>query len=114
MSYRNVARRGDIWSGEMLSIEVSGQHLLLVNLDDQIYAYADICPHQKSRLSEGTLGEGIIRCARHHWEFDARSGAGVNPQNTCLRVFPVRLDGDDILVDIDTTSTPDAAGATEP
>jgi toluene monooxygenase system ferredoxin subunit len=101
MGFQKIAELEDLWSGEMRGLEVNGEPILLVNVDDHIYAYADACPHQKSRLSEGTLKDKIIRCARHHWEFDICTGSGVNPQNTCLRVFPVRLEGQDILVDID-------------
>jgi toluene monooxygenase system ferredoxin subunit len=101
MEYQKVAEVGDLWSGEMRGLEVSGERILLVNVDDRIYAYADACPHQKSRLSEGTLTGKVIRCARHHWEFNVCTGDGVNPQNTCLIGVPVRLDGENILVAID-------------
>ena len=101
MGFRKVAKIGDLWSGEMMGLEVNGERILLVNVDNHIYAYADACPHQKSRLSEGTLTDKILRCARHHWEFDICSGSGVNPQNSCLTVFPIRLNGEEILVDVD-------------
>jgi toluene monooxygenase system ferredoxin subunit len=102
MGFQKIAKLEDLWSGEILGVEMNGEHILLLNIDDQIYAYADVCPHQRSRLSEGTLTEGILRCARHHWEFDALSGLGVNPRNTCLKTFPVVLDGEDILINIDS------------
>jgi toluene monooxygenase system ferredoxin subunit len=102
MGFKKVAEVEDLWSGEMRGLEVNGEHLLLVNVDGHIYAYADACPHQKSRLSEGTLTDKVLRCARHHWEFDVCSGSGVNPKNTCLKAFPIKLDGQDILVDIDS------------
>jgi len=105
MGFQKVAERGELWSGEMVGLEVNGERILLVNVDNHIYAYADSCPHQKSRLSEGTLTDKILRCARHHWEFDVCSGSGVNPQNSCLKVFPIRLSGEDILVDIDPVRT---------
>jgi toluene monooxygenase system ferredoxin subunit len=101
MGFRKVAKITDLWSGEMMGLEVNGERVLLVNIDNRIYAYADICPHQKSRLSEGTLADKILRCGRHHWEFDVCSGSGVNPQNACLRMFPIRVNGEDILVDMD-------------
>ena len=85
----------------MMGLEVNGERVLLVNIDNHIHAYADACPHQMSRLSEGTLTDKILRCARHHWEFDACSGSGVNPRNACLKLFPIKIDGEDILVDID-------------
>ncbi len=101
MGYQKIAEVEDLWSGEMRGLKVNGEPILLVNVDDHIYAYADACPHQKSRLSEGTLRGKVIRCARHHWEFDVCTGNGVNPQDTCLRGFPVRLDGQYIFVDVD-------------
>jgi len=109
MSYQRIVEVEDLWSGEMRGLEMNGERILLVNLDDQIYAYADTCPHQKSRLSEGTLTGRTIRCARHHWEFDVCTGNGVNPQNTCLRAFPARIDGQYIFVDIDAGATLNAA-----
>ena len=101
MGYQKIAEVEDLWSGEMRGLELNGQCILLVNVDDLFYAYADACPHQKSRLSEGKLTAKVLRCARHEWEFDVCTGRGVNPQNTCLRVFPIRLNRQDILVDID-------------
>jgi toluene monooxygenase system ferredoxin subunit len=101
MAFQKVAKIEDLWSGEMIGLEVNGERVLLVNVDNRICAYADVCPHQKSRLSEGTLTNKILRCARHHWEFDVRTGSGVNPQDACLKLFPIRVDGEDILVDID-------------
>ena len=85
----------------MVGLEIEGRPILLVNIDSRIYAHLDACPHQNSRLSEGTLTDGILRCSRHHWEFDVCSGAGVNPQTVHLTALPVRIEGDDILVDID-------------
>src|ERR1700752_2021986 len=101
MGFQRVAKTGDVWSGEMMGLDVNGEQVLLINVDNYFYAYADICPHQKSRLSEGTLAGKILRCGRHHWEFDVTSGSGVNPRNACLRLFPIRVDGEDILVDMD-------------
>jgi len=108
MSFQKVAKAEDLWSGEVIGLEVNGEPVLLVNVDDRIYAYADVCPHQMSRLSEGTLTDKILRCARHHWEFDVCSGSGVNPRNTCLKQFPIRVEGEDILVNLDEDRTSEA------
>jgi toluene monooxygenase system ferredoxin subunit len=105
MGFQIVAKREDLWSGEMMGLEVKGKRILLVNIDNHIYAYVDACPHQNSRLSEGTLTDKILRCARHQWEFDVCSGSGVNPQSACLSQYPIRLDGEDILVDTDAVGT---------
>jgi toluene monooxygenase system ferredoxin subunit len=105
MGFERVASTEDLWSGEMMGLEVDGTRILLVNIDNGIYAHLDACPHQNSRLSEGTLTGTTLRCARHQWEFDACSGAGVNPQSARLTPLPVKLDGEDILVDIAAVRT---------
>jgi toluene monooxygenase system ferredoxin subunit len=93
----------------MLGLDVSGKNILLVNVDDHIYAYADACPHQKSRLSEGSLMGKTLRCARHHWEFDVCSGRGINPQNACLKAFPVSIERGDILLNLDELNSTETA-----
>jgi nitrite reductase/ring-hydroxylating ferredoxin subunit len=98
----------------MIGLEIDGHAILLINIDDHVYAYADACPHQKSRLSEGSLLGTTLRCARHHWEMDACTGQGINPRNACLKAFPVTIDGRDILLDLeDERSTREAAAAEE-
>jgi toluene monooxygenase system ferredoxin subunit len=105
MGFERVAKAEDLWSGEMMGLEVEGKRILLVNIDSRVYAHLDACPHQNSRLSEGTLTGRILRCSRHQWEFDVCSGYGVNPQSARLTQLPVKLDGEDILVDIDAIRT---------
>lgn len=98
----------------MIGLDTAGRSVLLVNVDDHIYAYADECPHQKSRLSEGRLIGKTLRCARHLWEFDVCSGNGINPQNACLKAFPVSIESRDILLDLDDERSPEsAAGSRE-
>ena len=105
MTFQRVACLDDLWSGEMAGLEVDGKAILLVNLDDHVYAYADSCPHQNSRLSEGDLMGNTLRCARHYWEFEASTGQGINPRDACLRRFPVSVQNHEILVDFDVPET---------
>ena len=93
----------------MLALDVDGTNILLVNIDDRIYAYDNACPHQKSRLNEGTLTGRNLRCARHHWEFDVSTGRGINPANACLKVFPVSIESGDILLNLDDPSCAETA-----
>ena len=97
----------------MIGLDVNGNSILLVNVDDHIYAYADECPHQKSRLSEGGLMGKNLRCARHHWEFDVCTGQGINPRNACLKAFPVSIESRDILLDVDAESSTESAAGRE-
>jgi toluene monooxygenase system ferredoxin subunit len=91
----------ELWQGEMLSVSVQAVDVLLCNVDGQVLAYEDRCPHLGGALSKGVLDGRVLRCAAHEWEFNACTGRGVNPSAACLRRYAVRLDGDAILVDLE-------------
>ncbi|MCV7350216.1 Rieske 2Fe-2S domain-containing protein [Mycobacterium parmense] len=82
----------------MCAVTLGAVDVLLCNVAGQVHAYQDRCPHLANPLSEGELQGNILTCAAHEWVFDAQTGNGVNPEDACLRRFPVRVDGDRILV----------------
>lgn len=89
MVLRRVAASDDVWEGEMVPVAVDGRKLLLLRLDGKLRAYDDRCAHQGVALSEGKLEGGVLICRAHLYEYDARSGAGVNPRTVALRAYPV-------------------------
>jgi toluene monooxygenase system ferredoxin subunit len=97
----DAATLDELWEGEMLTVTVGAIDVLVCNIDGEVFAYEDRCPHLANPLSKGVLDAHVLTCAAHEWTFDARTGNGVNPAAACLRRFPVRLDGDTILVDLD-------------
>ena len=84
----------------MTGLSIDGKPVLLLNIDGVIRAYEDSCPHQRSPLSAGSLQEGVLTCATHHWQFDAATGRGINPKDACLRPIAVKIDHGEILVDV--------------
>jgi toluene monooxygenase system ferredoxin subunit len=94
----------DLWIGEMVGVEVAGVKVLLLNVEDEIRAYLDRCPHRASLLSEGNLEGLTLTCATHLWEFNALSGRGINPESSQLIRFPVRIENGMIYVEIPETN----------
>ena len=90
----------DLWEGEVLGVKLGGVDIVLCNVDGELFAFEDRCPHLANPLSDGVLNHNVLRCAAHEWEFDARNGQGVNPQAARLTPFPVRLDDDRIFIAI--------------
>jgi len=88
----------DLWEGEIAAVEVAGTKVVLLNVDGEIRAYEDRCPHLASQLSEGDLDGRILTCAMHLWEFDALTGKGTNPGNSQLTVIETRVTGGNIEV----------------
>lgn len=101
MSFKRVCTLDDLWEGDMQVFEVGAREVLMVNAEGGVIrAFDPICPHQEQALVEGTLEGRVLTCPAHLWQFDVESGEGVNPRGCRLSAFPVRVDGDDILVDL--------------
>ena len=98
--WRYAGTLDDIWAGEMRAVNLGAIDVLLCNLDGMLVAYENRCPHLANPLSEGVFDDGVLTCAAHEWEFDARTGRGLNPASACLRRYPVRLDGEKNFVGI--------------
>lgn len=88
-----------LWIGEMRGCVVGGRRVLLVRVDDGVHAYEDRCAHLGLPLSNGTLANGVITCSAHGFQYDARSGLGINPKNLRLTPLPVRVDDGQIWVE---------------
>ena len=94
-----VSQVGELSPGEMMVVEVAGDQVLLVNVDGNYHAVDDICSHAYASLSEGDLNGAEIECPLHGSAFDLLSGKALTPPAVePVRVFQVRVEGEDILV----------------
>jgi len=99
MDFQAVCKLDDLWEGEMDVFEVGDREVLLVHVPGgEIRAFDPICPHQYHPLIEGDLEDCILTCSAHLWQFDVRTGEGVNPQGVALRTFPVKVEEETVLV----------------
>jgi nitrite reductase (NADH) small subunit len=76
----------------------NGEKVALFNLNGDIHAIQNTCPHAGGPLGEGSLEESIITCPWHGWQFDVKDGVSpVNP-NAKVAKFNVLIDGDKIKI----------------
>jgi toluene monooxygenase system ferredoxin subunit len=87
----------ELWIGEMKGVVVGGRRVLVLRLEDGVFAYEDRCAHLGVPLSEGTLEDGVLTCRAHHYQYDARTGAGINPRDVRLASVPLRVDAGRIV-----------------
>ena len=100
MSFVKATTLDELWMGEKLAVVVAGRPVLLVNVEGTICAYEDRCRHKGVALSLGKLEGHVLTCSVHGWLYDARTGTGINPESASLLRFPVRIEGNDVLVDV--------------
>jgi len=71
-------------------------------IDGEYYAIDDVCPHMGGSLHHGFMNDCVVSCPLHMWEFDVKTGESVWPGSLNIPAYPVKIEGDDILVDIDS------------
>ncbi|MFM2076756.1 MAG: benzene/toluene monooxygenase ferredoxin subunit [Actinomycetota bacterium] len=100
VTYTRLCSLDDLWEGEMEAFEIDGHEVLVMCVEGGgVRAYQGTCPHQDIALVEGSFDGRLLVCRAHQWVFDATTGHGVNPDNCRLAEYPVRVDGDEVLVD---------------
>jgi nitrite reductase/ring-hydroxylating ferredoxin subunit len=82
-------------------VTVNGRDILLINIKGEIFACENECPHQGAPMQGGIVKEGHISCPRHGFRFDLNTGSCLDNSDYTLKIFPVSISGDEILVQID-------------
>jgi 3-phenylpropionate/trans-cinnamate dioxygenase ferredoxin component len=102
VSAQPVAKRDDLEPGVPLRVVIDGYPVAVV-LDDagHVHAVGDTCTHAEVSLSEGEVEDCTIECWLHGSRFDLRTGQPTAlPAIRPVAVYPVTIDGDDVLVDV--------------
>ena len=96
-----AAAAGELAPGRMKRLDIGNRRILLANVGGRYYAVDDTCTHEDASLSTGFLNGELIKCPLHGSRFNVRTGEALEePAEAALRTYPVRLEGERILIDI--------------
>lgn len=94
----------DIPEGEARRFPFGERLVAVANLGTEGYRAVDaICSHAHYYLDEGEVDveDGTIECPKHGSTFDLNSGRALTlPATVPVEAFTVKLDGDDILIEV--------------
>lgn len=100
MAFIRVAKVPDIAPGKIKGFVVDNKKIAIANMGGKLYAFEDRCPHQSAKLSFGTLVGNNVMCKAHGEQFSLETGKPImmmTPES--LKMYPVKVEGEDILVD---------------
>ena len=105
MAFERVCARSEVPEDGSLRIELAEIDLAVVDFEGELYALEDRCSHADIPLTDGDVeeidGAPTIECALHGSCFDLRTGEPTNlPATEPVPVYPVRVEGDDVYVDL--------------
>ncbi len=90
--YTSVMRESELKDRKPVRVDVDETAVLLVKIDDKLYAMANTCTHLGGPLNEGKLIGDTIQCPWHQSRFCLGDGSVVDsPATFAERVFDVRV-----------------------
>ena len=101
--YQRACAVDDVEDGGALRVVLDGVPVAVVRSDGEVYAIHDVCSHANVALSEGEVEGRTIECWLHGSRFDLVTGEPTGlPATVPVPVYPVKIDGDDVLVAVAT------------
>ncbi|MFQ5701344.1 MAG: Rieske (2Fe-2S) protein [Acidobacteriota bacterium] len=95
----------DVPEGLGKTVEVAGRRVALFHVSGEFHAVQGSCPHRGGPLGEGYLRGTIVTCPWHFWQFDVVTGKTRDFPEACIETFPVKVEGDAILVKLPARPT---------
>ena len=94
-----VADTKDIQLSQMKEVEVDGQKICIINIQDKYYAIGNICTHEGGPLADGTLQGYEVECPWHGSKFDVRTGEVTSPPaNEPEPTYEIKVEDNSILI----------------
>jgi 3-phenylpropionate/trans-cinnamate dioxygenase ferredoxin subunit len=97
--YTTVASLKDLKTRKLLCVKPQGLRIALAYVDGKVFAIDDMCSHEDASLAKGSLHGECVKCPLHGSRFDLNTGEALDePAEEPVTTYPVKVEGDDILV----------------
>lgn len=84
--------------GHVAEFEVNGIAVCVANVNGELSALDNICPHRGGPLGQGWIeGEAVV-CPWHSWAFNVRTGVAEYPEKERVEVFPLKVESGRVLI----------------
>ena len=96
-----IATKSDLPDeGEAKEFTVDEKVVCVANVNGTISAMDNICLHRGGPLGQGIIADGKVICPWHGWEYDPATGQSTTDPAARLNVYPIKVEGDDVLVQL--------------
>ena len=95
-----VGKVGDIAAGECAVVTIGKKDIAIFNVNGQLMAIDDTCPHMGASLSGGYVEDGCVTCPWHYWRFRLSDGAWADSPRVKTGSYPVHVVGEDVVLEL--------------
>ena len=102
-NFEKALKKSDLAEGRGASVEIKGQRIAVFNVRGTYCAIGDNCTHAGASLANGAVVDDCaVECPWHGAQFDLKTGEALTPPAyEKVKSYTVRLQGDDIEIEID-------------
>ena len=86
--------------GDVREVEAGSVTLCLANVEGQLRALDNLCPHRDGPLGQGWIEGNTVVCPWHAWAFDCQTGMAQEPEQARVKVYPLRTEAGTVLADL--------------
>ena len=95
-----AVRVDQIPPGTGTTVKVTGKEVAIFNVDGDVYAIGDSCPHAGASLGAGKLNGKIVTCRAHGLRYDVTTGQ-VTTGGFGVASYPVKIEDGYILIAVE-------------
>jgi nitrite reductase/ring-hydroxylating ferredoxin subunit len=102
MTWHKVAQLNELQDDSPFAVDIEDESVALYKVDGKLFATGNICTHEHAYLTDGYLDGDCIECPLHGGRFHIGTGEPCGgPVKTGIRVYPVKVEQDEIFVELD-------------
>ena len=94
--------------GQVAELEVSGTAICLANVNGELSALGNLCPHRQGPLGQGWIEGNAVICPWHSWAFNRETGLSEYPENHRVPVYPVKVEDGSVWAALDDANVDEA------
>ena len=100
MDLIRIAARSDLPACDKVKeLYVNGRFVCIANVNGEICAMDNVCPHWGGPLGQGRIEDGKLVCPWHGWTFDPKTGETPRKANTRVCVHKITIDGEEVFIE---------------
>ncbi len=96
----------ELLPGKGKCVSIDGRDFAVFQVEGDIFAIDESCPHRGGPLSEGDVTGCVVYCPLHAWSFDLRTGISPGNPRAFVRTYPVRIAGGTLEIGLEEAPGP--------
>lgn len=101
-NYVEVLKTNALEDSHGTTVFVNDRDIALYKYEGDFYALDNTCVHRQGKLGDGHMDGANVICPLHQWDYDVKTGISRWNNQEQVKVYPVKVEGDSVMVDADT------------